>query len=252
MNDEILHDAGGSELLSNEGYCLTCDAETTFSAKCEWLRDYYVCEKCGSIPRERALIFCIERHYPGWRELNIHESSPVFRGASVKLKQKCARYVSSHFFSDAPLGTVIDCLRNENLEKLSFPDESFDLFITQDVMEHIFDPARAFAEIARVLKPGGAHIFSVPMVNKEKPSEVWAQRDDSGDIIYLQEPEYHDNPISGGSSLVTMHWGYDICDFILEHSGLYTTMNYIENLLLGIRAEYIEILISRKKKDCNG
>lgn len=262
--------AGGSELLSNEGYCITCDAETTFSAKSEWLRDYYICEKCGSIPRERALMFCIERYYPNWRELHIHESSPVSRGASAKLQAHCRNYSSSHFFPDFPLGEMhpsgfrnedienqtfpdsplgavnISDFRNENLENLTFPDESFDLFITQDVMEHIFEPARVLAEIARVLKPGGAHIFSVPLVNKEKPSEVWATKDDKGNIIHLHEPEYHGNPISEKGSLVTMHWGYDISDFIFKHSGLHTTINYIDNLSLGIRAEYIEILVSRK------
>lgn len=193
-------------------------------------------------------MFCIERYYPKWRELYIHESSPVFRGASIKLKQHCANYISSYYFSDSPLGTVdiLSGFRNENLENLTFPDESFDLFITQDVMEHIFDPAAAFAEIARVLKPGGAHIFSVPLVNKEKPSEVWAQRDDTGNIIHLMEPEYHRNPKSDDGSLVTMHWGYDICDFIFRHSGLHTTIVMIDNIDLGIRAEFIEVLISRK------
>jgi hypothetical protein len=43
-----------------------------------------------------------------------------------------------------------------------------------------------------------------------------------------------------------MHWGYDICDFIFKQSGLYTTINYIDDLSLGIRAEYIESLLSRK------
>lgn len=240
--------AGGSEPFSNEGYCMTCDADTVFSAKSEWLRDYYICEKCSSIPRERALMFCIERHYPGWRELRIHESSPVFRGASMKLKKHCANYVCSHYFPDFPLGAVVDIngFRNENLGNLTFPDESFDLFITQDVMEHIFYPAVVFAEIARVLKPGGAHIFSVPLVNKERPSEVWARRDDAGNVGYLGEPEYHGNPISDKGALVTMHWGYDICDFIFKHSGLYTTIVVVDNLDLGIRAEFIEILISRK------
>jgi SAM-dependent methyltransferase len=236
------------ELLSNDGHCLTCDSETTFYATSEWLRDFYICKNCGSIPRERALMFCIERYYPNWRELRIHESSPGSRGASIKLKQHCKNYVPTHFFPDSPLGVINSSgFRNENLENLTFPDESFDLFITQDVMEHIFDPSRAFAEIARVLKHGGAHIFSVPLINKDRPSEAWAQRDDKGDISYLHEPEYHGNPISEKGSPVAMHWGYDISDFILKHSGLHTTINYIDNLSLGIRAEYIEILVSRKE-----
>ncbi len=78
---------------------------------------------------------------------------------------------------------------------------------------------------------------------------MWAQRDLNGDVVYVREPEYHGNPINDKGSLVTRHWGYDICDFILEHSGLFTTINYIDDLTLGIRAEYIEILVSRKKSN---
>lgn len=39
-----------------------------------------------------------------------------------------------------------------------FPDESFDLVTSYMVMEHVPEPARFFAEIARVLKPGGLYI----------------------------------------------------------------------------------------------
>ena len=31
---------------------------------------------------------------------------------------------------------------------------------TQDVLEHVFQPDRALAEIMRVLRPGGVHVFS--------------------------------------------------------------------------------------------
>jgi SAM-dependent methyltransferase len=63
------------------------------------------------------------------------------------------------------------------------------------VVEHIFAPAKAFSEIARILKPGGAHIFSVPLVSKERPSEIWAKRNEKGNVVCLHEPEYHGNSI---------------------------------------------------------
>jgi SAM-dependent methyltransferase len=236
-------------VISNKGYCLTCDSETTFYSKNEWLRDYYLCKKCKSIPRERALIFCLERSYPDWRNLCIHESSPSFRGASVKIKEHCRNYVSSYYFPDFPLGEIHPSgFRNENLECQTFPDESFDIVVTQDVMEHVFDPARAFSEIGRVLKPGGAHVFSVPLVNKDRPSKERARKNDDGTIAYATEPEYHGDPLNEKGSLVTMQWGYDICEFIHEQSGLFTTVHFIDNISLGIRAEFIEILISKKKQ----
>jgi SAM-dependent methyltransferase len=136
--------------------------------------------------------------------------------------------------------------RCEDLESLRFGNECFDLVITQDVMEHVLNPTRAFSEIARTLKPGGAHIFTVPLVNKGRPSECRAKRDEDGTVVYLCTPEYHGNPIDPNGSLVCMDWGYDICDFIFKASGLYTTMVYIDDISRGIRAEYIEVLISKK------
>lgn len=231
-----------------EGFCVTCDTHVTFSSCDNWLRDHFICPNCGSIPRERALMLTIERFFPNWRQYRIHESSPGPRGASVKLQQQCPQYSGSHFFPDVPLGaTHTSGWRCEDLESLTFPDGSFDLVVTQDVMEHVQNPAQAFREVARTLRPGGAHVFTVPMVQKERPTRVRARREPSGAITYLLPPTYHGNPIDQErGSLVTTDWGYDICNFIQHHSGLCTTIVYLDDLSHGIRAELIEILISRK------
>ena len=235
------------KFISNSGYCPVCDSHVTFFSEHEWLRDNYVCNNCFSIPRERALMYCIDKFYSNWKQLYIHESSPATRGTSAKLKKNCENYLGTHYYSNFAKGEIHDSgWRNEDLENQTFPDESFDLVITQDVMEHIFDPAKAFLEIARTLKPGGSHIFTVPLLMKEKPSSVRAVKAPNGDLIYLQNPEYHGNPIDPNGSLVTMYWGYDISEFIFRHSGLYTTIIYLDNLECGIRAEYIEVLLSRK------
>jgi SAM-dependent methyltransferase len=189
----------------------------------------------------------IELFYPRWRSLKVHESSPCGRGVSVKLRAECPSYTESQFYPDFPRGTTHPHgFRCEDLESLSFADESFDLVITQDVMEHVLNPTRAFAEIARTLKPGGAHTFTVPLVNKAQASEVRAKRDSDRSIVHLHPPEYHENPVSSEGSLVSMHWGYDICEFIFKASSLYTTIIYIDDISRGIRAELIEVLVSKK------
>lgn len=234
--------------FKSEGVCPICDKSVEFISENEWLRDHFVCTNCGSVPRERALIYTINTYYPGFRELVIHESSPSNRGASLKLQTECKSYSSSQFYPDIDYGDVHpeDNVQCQDLEDLTFEDATFDLFVTQDVMEHVFDPEKAFSEIARVLKPGGAHIFTVPIINKSEKTECWASKNDKDEIVYHQEPEYHGNPIDDDGALVTMHWGYDIADFIVKKSGTPTTMVMIDNLQLGIRAEYIEVLVSRK------
>lgn len=236
-----------SSKFQNYGYCYCCDSVVRFIATNDWWRDFYLCENCRCIPRERALMFCIEKFFPNWRDLVIHESSPSNRGASVRLKKEAKHYIPSHVFPRVQPGTIYQGFRCEDLEALSFPDNSIDLHVTQDVLEHVLNPANAFREIARTLRPGGAHIFTVPLVNKDKPTQFRARRSENGKIMLLAEPpEYHGNPISEEGSLVTVHWGYDITQYIFETSGLFTTTVFIDALELGIRAEYIEVLISRK------
>jgi glycosyltransferase involved in cell wall biosynthesis/SAM-dependent methyltransferase len=46
--------------------------------------------------------------------------------------------------------------------RLPFPDASFDLCCAHSVIEHLPDPGATFAEIARVLRPGGHLVFKTP------------------------------------------------------------------------------------------
>ncbi len=233
-------------IFQNEGFCPCCDATVTFTASDPWFRDFYRCPQCGSLPRERALFHVLEKFYPDYASLTIHESSPVWRGASAKLKKNVKNYIPTQYFEDIPAGRMHQGFRCENLEHLSFPDNSIDLHVSQDVMEHVFAPEAAFAEIGRTLRPGGAHIFTVPLVNKLGQSRRCAVKNDQGDIVHLVPPSYHGNPVSEQGSLVTMEWGYDIVEHIFAASGLFTTIFYIDNIDLGIRAEYIEVLMTRK------
>lgn len=232
--------------FSQKGYCPCCDNKTVFISTNSWLRDHFICAKCGSIPRERALMLAIEQYYPTWRDFIIHESSPLNRDTSIKLKKECKKYVGSQYFPDKELGSIVEGFRNEDLENQTFPDESFDLVITQDVMEHIYNPSHAFNEIARTLKPGGAHIFTVPIINKHNNTEVWATQNADGTPNFLKNPEWHGNPVNKQGSPVTMHWGFDIVDYIKETCDLETNIDYPDNLKYGIRAEYIEVLVTKK------
>ncbi len=233
-------------VMRNRGFCPVCDRNATFVARDPWLRDHYKCLRCRSIPRERALMAVIQERFPDWRKAVIHESSPVNRGASRRFAKECQQYIPSQFFSDQAPGTMVGKFRCENLEQLTFPDESVDLHVTQDVFEHVMRPNLAFSEIARTLKPGGAHVFTVPLVNKDMPSKMRIQVDAGGVISHLAVPEYHGNPIDEKGALVTIDWGFDIRDHIADACGLDTEIIRLDDLDRGIRADYIEVLVTRK------
>lgn len=237
---------GEKVLLNVRGHCPTCRKDVRFVATNPWFRDHLLCPNCGSKPRERALMRTLEMFFPDWPERVIHESSPIKRGASIRLAKECRHYIPSQLFGDTPLGAVRNGVRCEDLGHLTFADESIDLHVTQDVLEHVLHPEEVFREIARTLRPGGAHVFTVPIVNKHKSSQARALLDDGGQVVHLLPPVYHGNPVSADGALVTVDWGFDICQRIFDASGLFTHIVHLDDPSHGIRAEYIEVLVSVK------
>ena len=225
------------------GHCPICEKGTVFLKEGPWLRDQFKCIRCQSIPRARAFITVLEEFFPEWRKLSIHESSPG-GSSSDKLARECGSYCASHWYPNIPRGTFKDGFRCEDLETQTFGDEAFDLVVTQDVFEHVLDPASAFREIARTLKPKGCHVFTVPWYFWRE-TLVRAVRLD-GRIQHLCEPDYHQNPIDPKGSLVVTEWGADFCDFVQRESGMTTTAVRINDRSRGIEAEFIEVFISRK------
>jgi arsenite methyltransferase len=67
--------------------------------------------------------------------------------------------------------------RQGTLEKLPFDDSSFDLVISNGVLNLIPDKGAAFAEFARVLNPGGALVAADLLVIDTIPADVLANTD---------------------------------------------------------------------------
>lgn len=152
----------------------------------------------------------VDEFYPHWRELIIHESSPINRGASIKLQKECSNYISLCYYPGIASVIIHNRVYCEDLEHLSFPDESIDLHITQDAFEHLFNPEKAFFEIYRTLKYGGAHIFTVSIVRKQQPSICQASLLSDGPIAYHNKSQYRSTPFDSEGSLITFDVGYDI------------------------------------------
>ncbi|HQZ11574.1 MAG TPA: class I SAM-dependent methyltransferase [Devosia sp.] len=232
---------------SAAGHCPICEAPATFSAKYDWYRDHLLCSGCGSIPRERALALILERQFPNWRDLSIHESSPGTRGISPKLRSECSGYMATQYFPRQPLAKMIDGFRNENLEVQTFAAGSFDLVVTLDVLEHLNEPSDALAEIARTLKPGGAFVFTVPTYKDRITSERRSRYLGDGTVEHLAEPEYHGNPISDAGSLVTFHYGYDLAELITVWSDMDVEVTRFHDRQHGIIGELTEVYVARKR-----
>lgn len=166
---------------------------------------------------------------------------------SNKLARHCLNYVASDYRAELPLGSLFGPTRNEDLQNQTFADASFDLVITMDVFEHLPFPEQAFKEIARTLKPGGCHLFTVPCDYKSI-TVVRATLTKTGEIVHHLPPVYHGNPIDANGSLVYRDWGRDLPDVIRASCGMETEVIRLKEFWQGIEPDLNEIHISRKPR----
>lgn len=70
-------------------------------------------------------------------------------------------------------------------QKFPFESETFNSVLCNQVLEHVFNPEEFLSEIARILKPGGRLLLTVPFVWDEHEQPFDYARYSSFGIIYL-------------------------------------------------------------------
>lgn len=202
-----------------QGTCAVCGLDQTFVRSKRATRETYPCRSCRASLREReqarAILFCYptveatsmvewarSRHV---QDLRVYEPGMIgpFRKHLVALDG----YQQFFFYEDP--STAEPGAPHQDLESLTFGDESFDLVISSDILEHVARPEAAFREIARVLVVGGFHVFTVPLhipgrVKTVSRVELVDRRE-----VHVLPERYHGNG-RGGRSLVYTDFGVDV------------------------------------------
>lgn len=100
-------------------------------------------------------------------------------------------------------------VRHENMLDLSFEQESVDLLMHFDVLEHVPDISGGLVECARVLRRDGLLIFSCPFYAGLEENTIRAVVVE-GQVRHIMDPAYHGNPVSGSGSLVFTHPSWQV------------------------------------------
>lgn len=165
------------------------------------------CMRCGANGTNLSLIPVIQQHQQVHPIERAYELSSY--GATLAwLKRNIPHVTTSEYFPTKTLGSVVDGLLNQDVQALTFEDGSFDLVTSNQVFEHVPDDILGYAECYRVLKPGGALIFSVPLHGFAVTTRL-AEVIDGKVVIY--EAEYHDSRLGGPQSALT-YWRHSIHD----------------------------------------
>jgi SAM-dependent methyltransferase len=224
------------------GRCTICGEDSTFLCADKVLyRESLVCQVCLSTSRYRSMargVLQAIRELTGVDAASLAElegrKSPVrlrVYDTQVPFRVTTCAYpipdrlgalpwidleISIYKTGRTP-GTRVDPRTSiQNLEALTFPGASFDIVLTSDVMEHVRLHDRAHREIARVLKPGGVYLFTVPHYRHQRETFYRVQivdPEDPSTDVYLCEKEYHgDQNAEDGMALSYRSYGTDIDD----------------------------------------
>jgi SAM-dependent methyltransferase len=108
-------------------------------------------------------------------------------------------------------------IAHQDILNLSYPDASFDLVLTSETLEHVPDVVLASKEIFRILKPGGVHIFTIPLVLDGRSTRQRAFLSNAS-IIHQLPPSFHGLDASSGTGdlLVFYEFGADVSNTFME------------------------------------
>lgn len=81
---------------------------------------------------------------------------------SLKLKQKNFDVVAGEIEPEIFAVPDMECVYVDLNRQIKTPDNTYDYVCCVDGLEHMTDPYQAVRELARVLKPGGYGVFSIP------------------------------------------------------------------------------------------
>lgn len=207
-----------------DGHCVVCNAATHFLCperarpRPASLRESLRCTRCGANARQRAAAaVLLDGASPKERVYLTEQAGPFYRA----LRRRLPALVGSEFATTAVRRwrlqawlwrhALFERLRFADVTALPFADGAFDAAMSLDVLEHVPDFRAALHEFARVLRPGGRLVLTVPFYADRASSEAVARMAGDGRIEHLQPPEYHGDPLGGGV-LCFHHFGWDLLE----------------------------------------
>ncbi len=166
----------------------------------------------GINSRQRAVLMCLGDELARRGKSCKVYASEAISPLAQRLKKHVPGFSGSEYLPELTDRARHPTLMHQNILELSFADASFDGYISCDVLEHIPDLQQAINEAARILRPGGFFLGTVPFAAGHEETIVRAVLTHSG-IEHLEEPQYHGNPTRPEEgSLVFQIPGWDLMD----------------------------------------
>jgi SAM-dependent methyltransferase len=143
---------------------------------------------------------------------------------AAALRNRFPNFVGSEYLPTDGGQGKIPHVRHEDVQALSFEDDSLDCYISCEILEHVPSIPAALHEAARTLRRGGLFLATFPFKQLQQQSVVKAVAE-NGAIRHLATPEYHGNPLDPRPSLVFSIPAWDIVD--MAHAAGFTAVHMV-------------------------
>lgn len=173
------------------------------------------CLSCANNALNLSLIPVIKTH-AARRQIETAWEMSTYGAVLAHLKKTIPAVITSEYFPNVPSGQIVDGVLSQDVQHQSFSNDTLDLITSNQVFEHVPDDIQGYRECYRVLKKGGALIFTVPLYEYEETKQLAALTADG--IMIFGEPEYHDSRTAGPKSALTFwrHSVNDVCARVAE------------------------------------
>lgn len=130
-----------------------------------------------------ALIKIFSKYYRSERRKILEVGSYIVNGQEKFMDFRSFFKNSEYIGCDLREGKGVDIITN--VEKLIFNDNTFDLVICLDTLEHVQNPIKASSELFRVIKDNGILILSSVMnfAIHKYPNDYWRFTPDSFELL---------------------------------------------------------------------
>jgi SAM-dependent methyltransferase len=208
----------------------------------------------GLLSRNRGMLWLLEHFYGSIEALKQQDVYLVeaLSGLALWLRRQLGeeRLTCSEYLTNAEL--AMNCeIRHQDLCALSFTSNSFDLVLCNELFEHVQSLDLAFAEIARVLRPGGRLVATCPLAFGQRETIVKAVANkQTGETVQLTEKELHGDPLRPEQgSLVYRIPAWDVLDELKKAGMLIARIHHISSWKHGaLGADIPGILVLEAKK----
>jgi SAM-dependent methyltransferase len=225
------------------GHCGVCARHAGFAIPTgHSMREGLICRHCGCNARQRAaaavLLHALER--PGSASVYLTEHASAFylalrpllgrlRGSEYAPSASQRLRLSSWLWRHGTMAWV----HHGDVTSLTLPDGGCDGVVSLDVLEHVPDYPAALREFARVLKPGGVLVLTVPFYEQQVGNERVAWTNATGVVEHAGEPEYHGDPLGGGV-LCFHHFGWALLDALRDSGFAIAEACRVQDLARGL------------------